>query len=114
MLNDISTITLFSIYVISTLVCSYFIFCRRSADQRPLFVSIQMISLNFNWLILVPFYCIVLTQQHDYHQDYLTNTLATVGDIGYIIHDGIFVEAHLKASLFLPIALDSINVSNGS
>ena len=40
--------------------------------------------------------------------------MATVADIGFIVHDWIFSAAHFKASLFLPIALERISASDSS
>ena len=40
--------------------------------------------------------------------------MASIGDVGFVIHDWIFAEAHLAASLFLPIALDSISNQENS
>ena len=43
----------------------------------------------------------------------MENSLATVGDVGLVIHDWIFTEAHFAASLYLPIALDHIGAKEG-
>ena len=110
---EYTMITLFAVFGIITLAGSYVIFCRRSAHQRPLFVSLQMISLFFFTFCFIPYYTI-LAEQSSYHKNDLLNSLATVGDIGLVIHDWIFTEAHLSAYLYLPIALDSISAKEGS
>ena len=42
----------------------------------------------------------------------MENALATIGDFGLVMHDWIFTEAHLAASLFLPIALGDKSVTD--
>ena len=73
-----------------------------------------MISFILVSLFFIPYYIILLTQKDNNHLDVIGNTISLLGEIGFVIHDWIFTEIHFKASLSLPIALDSLSAEEGS
>ena len=53
--------TLVILVAIATLLASYYIFIKLSAEERPPFVTVQMILLNGFWITGVTYYVLIIT-----------------------------------------------------
>ena len=54
-----------SFILITALITVYvtvYIYCKRTAEQRPLFVSLQMLFLNLFWIFLGMYYASIITR----------------------------------------------------
>ena len=73
-----------------------------------------MICLNIFWLCLAPYYYLVFRGFRDDNkeiaqQDIVSNFLATIADLAFVLHDWLFTEQIMMASLTMPIAIQMIN-----
>lgn len=96
---------------IATVAASIYIFCKRRGDQRPLFVTKQMVILNCFWISFMVYYVILVGQKGDNisTQSQVDNIFASLGDLFFILHDWIFTQQYLSASLLMPIAITMID-----
>ena len=102
----------FFILAVGVVFTSIFICARRKSVDVPRFVILQMICLNIMWVSFFIYYYFVLggylrtsSDQSLPEQTQLENIIATVGDLMMLIHDWLFLEQYLEASLMMPIAL---------
>ena len=56
---------LIALCALTSTIASLFIFCARSSDQRPLFVTLQMILLNLFWIIFLSYWITVAKADTD-------------------------------------------------
>ena len=111
--ESINCIVLFvfvGLCAVASLTATYYIFCNKNTEQRPLFVTLQMIFLNLFWLTMVGYFASMGThtlRNHDpvSEQTKTENIIAALGDFWFIIHDWIFTEQYLSASLMMPAAI---------
>ena len=89
---------------IVTWSASLYVFCAKKSEQRPLFVTIQMLFLNLFVICFALYFSTVWGKEGVLSQKKLGNLYATIGDTLFVIHDWLFTEQFLKTSLLLPVA----------
>ena len=105
---------------ISTVATTVYLFGKRNSQQRPLFVTAQMVLLNLFWMVYLAYFAIMTKREIE--EDEITNyeavfteesflaaSFAATGDFVFLLHDWLFTEQYLAASLLMPIA---VNVAN--
>ena len=97
-----------------TVTATCYIFTRKNSDQRPLFVTLQMIFLNIFWMCFVVYFTSLFNNVFNtggeiIEQEKIENMFATIGDTFFVIHDWLFTEQFLQSSLILPVAMDLLN-----
>ena len=60
--NLYTCLTFTVLCAIATVASSIYIFCKRRGDQRPLFVTMQMVILNCFWISFMIYYAILVSQ----------------------------------------------------
>lgn len=91
-----------------------FLFCRRSSEERPLFVTAQMIMLNLAWPCWLIYYTAVTHRMISedtiiVKQTIWDNLFCSLGNFFFLIHDWLFIEQYINVSLVMPIAVRTIN-----
>lgn len=84
---------------------TFYLFIKKQSDERPNFVLWQMLFVNMYWIIFIIAMTYLALDGNDSDAGEIYSSLATMGDTCLLIHDWIFVDAYLVASLLLPIAL---------
>ena len=90
------------------------VFGFKSKDERPMFVTWQTIWLGLYCICFVFYfagkYIGMDTEEKTHH--YLANTLATVGNAFFLMHDWIFTEQYVAASLNMPVIIKIFSGGN--
>ena len=89
---------------IVTLAAAYYILFKLSAKERPLFVTYQTLLLICFSIPSMIYYSLLISK-YPAGQTWLQNILPTIADLCFILHDWIFTEEFLSASLRMPIAI---------
>ena len=96
--------------ILTTISATLIIFCKVEKSQRPLFVTIQMILLNCYWTLYTVYwiiFCLSSTSER-IHDTRLENSILTIGDACFLLHDWLLTEKFLYSCLMLPIVLDMV------
>ena len=79
--------------VIVSVIATYLIFCTRNRNERPLFVTLQVILLNFFWILFIVY--VFLEKHYGDDKTRLTNFFVSVADLCLSLHDWILTEKFL-------------------
>merc|ERR1719469_433601 len=102
--------TFFCLFCIVTICTAIWVFCCKSKIERPTFVTWQTIFLVICCICYVICFGIVLLRPIDPTRAsgslrYISPVLAIVGDICFALHDWIFTEQYVAASLNMPVII---------
>ena len=112
--NQVSTYFVMVMVVLTIIIVvafTIYIFCFRTSEQRPLFVTWQTILLNLFWIFISTYYIDIIVKlktDPDYTIDVQTkmqNFYSSTADFFFVIHDWLFILEYLQASLILPVAI---------
>ena len=92
--------------VIVSVIATYLIFCMRDRTERPLFVSLQVILLNFFWILFIVYCYMEKNIKTEEGEGKVSNLVVTVADLFITVHDWLLTEKFLSSSLLLPVVLD--------
>ena len=102
------------VMLIPALITTYIVFFRRKADQRPMFVKVQLLLLNLYSVIWIIYFALVIHKLRDdpaggqLNGDTTINALAVLDDTAQALYDWIFFEQFFSAGIMMPIALDIV------
>ena len=112
---EITIFTIFCLFSIVTIGTAIMVFGFKSKIERPKFVTWQTIFLGircicFGIYLLLKY--LQLETKDGENRDHIANALATTGDICFLLHDWIFTEQYVAASLNMPIIIKIFSEGN--
>ena len=104
--NPYVVITMLGSVALASSFTTIFFFFKRKPEQRPTFVTLQMMSINIFWVCFVAYFALLTSEEIVMtEQSLVQNLLATIGDVFLLMHDWLYIKEILSASLMLPIVM---------
>ena len=108
-INTSMMIGFVSVTACVTIATTVFIFSKRTAVERPIFVSLQLVFLYGYWGFILAYFTLIFRKLEEAVPTEIHNRrgdiLVTLGDLCYLLNDWIFTEQYLAACLMTPVAM---------
>lgn len=100
-------ITIFALICLVALGSTINIFCCKSKNERPIFVVVQILCFDLFCISFVIYFAMIYNNREGLNlHTKLANAIASVGDVGYLMHNWFFAKQYVEASLNLPIIIE--------